>query len=305
MKNRIGYCCISIGINEGKSKKDKVMVNRGMMKRTFDKRGLEYVSELTIKNIDDCKKILEWNIKNEIYIYRMSSDMFPCIGFYDLKSLPNFNIISDRLENLGDFMKSNNIRTSFHPSHFCVLASENQDVVDRTIVDLNKHAQIMDLMGLEQSTYYPINIHINTTQPTREKAAERFCNNFNLLSESCKKRLTVENDDKLSQYSVKMLYEMVYKKIGIPIVFDYLHYRYGTKDQTLQEALELALSTWKTRPMTHMSSSRIIEDVKSRETAHADFIYDPIETFGFDFDVEIESKMKDISVIKYRKDYLN
>ena len=38
--NRIGYCCISIGINEGKSKKDQIMVNRGMVRRTFDLKGL-------------------------------------------------------------------------------------------------------------------------------------------------------------------------------------------------------------------------------------------------------------------------
>lgn len=44
--NRIGYCCISIGINEGKSKKDQIMVNRGMVRHTFDLKGLSYVSEL-------------------------------------------------------------------------------------------------------------------------------------------------------------------------------------------------------------------------------------------------------------------
>jgi UV DNA damage repair endonuclease len=49
----------------------------------------------------------------------------------------------------------------------------------------------MDLMGLERSTYYPINIHINTTKPTKEDAARRFCENFNLLDDYAKKRLVV------------------------------------------------------------------------------------------------------------------
>jgi UV DNA damage repair endonuclease len=81
----------------------------------------------------------------------------------------------------------------------------------------------MDLMNLDRTHLYPINIHVNTTQPTKEEAAERFCNNFSLLPEGVKSRLVVEVDDKRSQYTSVDLYEMVHKKIGIPITFDYLH----------------------------------------------------------------------------------
>ena len=161
----------------------------------------------------------------------------------------------------------------------------------------------MDLMGLEQSTYYPINIHIGTTQPSREVAAKKFCESFQLLSDSCKKRLTVENDDSPNQYSVKMLYDWIHKEIGIPIVFDQHHFNYGPQDQTMEEALKLAHSTWKTRCLTHMSSSKLIEDMKGVATAHADFIYEPIQTFGLDFDIEIEAKAKDLAVMKYRQDF--
>lgn len=161
----------------------------------------------------------------------------------------------------------------------------------------------MDLMELEQSTYYPINIHINTTQPTRELSAKRFCNNFKRLSDSCKKRLTVENDDKLSQYSVELLYNLVHKKINIPIVFDQLHWKLGPPDQSMEDALKLALSTWSTKPMTHMASSIRFEDPKGLERAHADFVYEEIESFGLEFDTEIEAKSKDLALLKYRKDY--
>ena len=51
--NRIGYCCIAIGCNEGKKKKDHITVNRGMVRRTFDAKGLPYVSELIIDNLKD------------------------------------------------------------------------------------------------------------------------------------------------------------------------------------------------------------------------------------------------------------
>ena len=122
-----------MGINEGRKKKDFISVNKGMTKKTFEKRGLTYVSEVSLQNLSSLKKILEYNISKDIYVYRMSSDMFPCIGFYKLIDLPNFDIISKEMYDIGSFIKKNRIRVSFHPSHFCVLASQNPDVVSKTI----------------------------------------------------------------------------------------------------------------------------------------------------------------------------
>ena len=300
----IGYCCISLGCNLGKKKKDQISVNRGMIRKTFDSKGLPYVSELVILNLEDTLKILDWNIRNNIFVYRLSSDSFPWMTEYEFHQLPNFKKIERLLIQIGNKVKLNNIRLSFHPGPYSVLASDNQEVVIKSIIDLERHTQIMDLMQLDRSTFYPINTHINTTKPTCEVAAKRFCDNFNLLSDSLKSRLTVENDDSPNQYSVKMLYDLVHKEISIPIVFDQHHFNYGPQDQTMEEALKLALSTWKTRALTHMSSSRKIEDEKSVSTAHADYIYEKIEDFGLDFDVEIEAKSKDLAVFEYRKKFV-
>jgi len=300
---RLGYCCISLGINQGKPKKDHISVNRTMVRRTFDQRGLGYVSELAIQNIDDCRRLLKYNLSRGITLYRMSSDMFAFMGFYEFKDLPRFDVILRKLEELGDFIKANDIRVSFHPGPFDVLASENPAVVTKTITDLERHAQIFDMMRLDRSHYYPINIHINTTKPSREAASKRFCDAFLMLSESCRSRLTVENDDSPSQYSVKFLYDHVYLKTGIPIVFDQHHFRFGPQDQTLEEALRMAVSTWNVTPVTHMSSSRSIEDSTAVKTAHADYIYEKIETFDLEFDIEIEAKAKDLALFKYIKDF--
>ncbi len=166
MSNDIGYCCINMSLNIGKKAKDRITVNRGMTKKTFDNKGLSYVSELTIKNINDLEKIVKWNFENKIFVYRMSSDMFPCIGFYKLEDLPDFNLICNKLKSIGDYAKSKSIRLSFHPTHFCIIASENPIVVKNSLDELDKHAKIMDIMGLDQTNYYPINIHVNTTKPT-------------------------------------------------------------------------------------------------------------------------------------------
>ena len=302
MKN-IGYCCIPMGCNEGKPKKEHITVNRGMVRRTFDAKGLPYVSELVIENLKDTLKVLDYNLKNHIYIYRLSSDSFPWMSEYEFSDLPNFKLIQVLMSQIGDKIKSSNIRVSYHPGPFNVLASENPDVVEKTIKELNKHAELMDLMGLDRTTFYPINIHINTTKPTREEAAERFCKQFERLSESCKLRGVVENDDGQNQYSVKMLYDWVYAKIGTPITFDQHHFNYGPQDQSMEEALRLAHSTWKTRVLTHMSSPKTLEDTSGKQTAHADYIYEEIKTFGLDFDTEIEAKAKDLAVIRYRNQF--
>ena len=304
MGNRIGYCCIPMGCNAGKKKKDHIQVNRGMVKKTFLAKGIAYAAELVVENLKDTLKVLEYNVKNDIYVYRLSSDSFPWMTEYRFEDLPNFAYIHSLMKKIGDYIKEKEIRVSYHPGPFNVLASENPSVVVKTIDELNKHAELMDLLGLDKTRYYPINIHINTTKPTREEAAQRFVDGFAQLSDSCKARLTLENDDSPNQYSVKILHEHVYLKTGIPIVFDQHHFNYGPQDQTMEEALRLACSTWGgIKPLTHMSSPKTLEDASGKNTAHADYIYEEIKTFGLEFDTEIEAKAKDLAVIKYRSQF--
>jgi UV DNA damage endonuclease len=302
--NNVGYCCICLGINEGMKKKDHITVNRSMIKKTFETKGLSYVSELIIPNLEDTLKVLKYNIKNGIKVYRMSSDSFPWMSHYKFSDLPNFTKIQRLLTQIGNLVKENNIRVSYHPGPFNILGSEKESVVLKTIDELDKHAELMDLMGLDQTTYYPINIHLNVTTPTHQEAAKRFCDNFLRLKPSTKSRLTIENDDKPSQYSVKMLYDLVHSRIGIPIVVDSLHYSCHTDNMSWEDTLKLGLSTWKVRPLCHHSSSKKLhEDEKVILSAHADFLYETFDSCGFDIDIELECKQKDLAVVKYLKDF--
>ena len=71
-----------------------------------------------------------------------------------------------------------------------------------------------------------INIHLGGAYGDKKSAMDRFCQNFKLLSQSVRSRLTVENDDKESMYSTKELYNGIYNRIGVPIVFDYHHHKF-------------------------------------------------------------------------------
>ncbi len=275
-----------------------------MVKRTFLERGIGYASELALKNVKDLRVILEWNFNNGIKMYRMSSDIFPWCSEYEIKNLPDYEEIKECLVACGIFAKSTNQRITFHPSPYGVLASDRPDVVQKALKEISQHAEIFDLMNLDRNYFYPINVHVNTTKPSKLEAAERFCQNFQLLPESAKRRLVIEVDDKKSQFTAVDLYHMVYQKIGIPVTFDFLHNKCNPSDLCEKDALELCLSTWPDgiTPITHYSDSRKIhEDQLCKETAHSDWIWEDFETYGLDFDIEFEVKMKDLALLKYIK----
>jgi UV DNA damage endonuclease len=235
----------------------------------------------------------------------MSSDLFPWCSEYEIKDLPDYDLISSVLKACGNYAMMNDQRITFHPSPYGVLASNRPDVVIKAIKEISQHAEIFDMMGFERSYKYPINIHINTTKPTKEESADRFCCNFKMLPESAKSRLVLEVDDKKSQFHAEDLYELAYKKIGIPITFDYLHNKCNPSSLNEEEALALCLSTWPEgiTPITHYSDSRKIhEDSSSKEVAHSDWIWEYPETYGLEFDIEFEVKMKDLALLKYIKE---
>ena len=302
---RYGYCCINMTLGEGK-KETRITTNRSMVKKTFIERGLSYASETALLNAKDLIKVIRWNNENGIKMYRMSSDIFPWASEYEYTDLPDFEAIRIALKQAGDEAKAGGQRLTFHPSPYGVLASLRDDVVTNAIKDLRQHAEIMDLMGLDQSFFYPINIHVNTTKPTKEEAAERFCQNYVLLPDTVKKRLVVEVDDKRSQYTAVDLYHMVHSKIGIPITFDYLHNKCNPSHLDENQALALCLSTWPegVPAITHYSDSRKDhEDPLCKEVAHSDWIHNKIPTYGMDFYIELEVKMKEKALLKYISDF--
>lgn len=295
----LGYACINMTLG-----KEKITTNRSMIKNTFLKKGTSYASELAYKNVVDLEKILKWNVKNGIYFFRISSDIFPWASEYDLESLPQIHLIRIVLQRIGKFVQENNVRITCHPGPFNVLGSINDDVVRRTIIDLELHAKLFDLMGLTKTPFNKINIHCNGTYGNKEATMERFCRNFDRLSDSVKSRLTIENDDKASMYSVKDLMQ-IHNTIGIPIVFDYHHHQFCTGDLSEEEALNLAVSTWKNgiTPVVHYSESKSLHesDTKIKPQAHSDYIHTLPNTYGLDVDIMLETKQKELALLKVIK----
>jgi UV DNA damage endonuclease len=175
--------------------------------------------------------------------------------------------------------------------------------LQNTITDLEIHSQLFDLMGQKPSHWNKVNVHVGGAYGDKMETLKRFAKNFKKLSSGLRKRLTVENDDKQGLYSVGDLVPL-HEVTGIPIVFDYFHHRLHPGLMTEQEAFLAAFKTWKTKPVFHFSSSRkIYEDPASKREAHADYVYEAINTYGKDIDIILEAKMKELSLFKYWKDF--
>ena len=302
MPYRLGYACVNATLR----KKHKIRANRRAIKKTYEEKGLPHIGALIEQNLNDLYKILQWNVEHKIRVFRMSSDVTPWASEYKWSDLPNEQEVMRLFRKCGQYAIDNNIRLSFHPGQFCVLASPKEHVIQNAISDLELHGRLMDAFLQPRDHRAKINIHLGGAYGDKQKAAETFCRNFPRLSDAVKTRLTVENDDRTNLFSTKELYDYVYTNTGIPIVFDFHHHAIHPDGLSEQEGLSLAFKTWQVRPCTHYSESRQLErgpDALLR--AHSTLIYSQIQDYGLDFDCVVEAKGKELAIMHHRRKFQN
>jgi UV DNA damage endonuclease len=216
--------------------------------------------------------------------------------------LPDKLSIVTIMQRIGAFVLANGHRLSTHPGPYNVLASPKPEVVDKAILDLDAHAHIFDTLGLPADNNTKINIHVGGAYGDKVSAMQRFTTNFGRLGSTTQARLTVENDDRASMYSVQDLYDGIYSVIGIPIVFDYHHHQFCTGGLSEQQALELAMSTWPADivPTVHYSESREVHDNSGDPTpAHSYLIHALPDTYGHHIDIMVEAKGKELAILPF------
>lgn len=290
----IGYCCINTTL-----RKENIYTGRSVTRKKFNK---DYVSELALKNSNDLLKILHWNVKNKIKSFRISSDLFPRFTDketpYKLEELSDFQSICNSLSFAGKFAVDNDIDLSCHPNPFTVLASNSDKVVENTIREIEMHNIIGDLLGMGDK---PFNINFHVGCNFSIDAANRFCYNFSKLSESVKKRIVIENDDKPNGWSVSKLHKYIYSEIGVPITFDIHHSNFSREDNLSdQDEFLIAKSTWNRKMEVHVSES---PDPEIMQRKHSDFITKKVPDYAFDETyVLFEAKAKELAVLKYMEE---
>lgn len=295
MAIRFGYACLNttLGVEGG---------FRSMIKKTWLEKGIDHASRIGLENSRRLCGIISWNNRYGIRVYRMSSTMFPWASEYSYEDLPDWAEIRSNLESAAKIAAKGNQRLSFHPGQFNCLTSANEKVVTNCLRDLEIHGQLMDVMGQPRTPGAKINIHLGGSFGNKDASIDQWCRNFERIPESVRTRLTLENDDKASCFSVVDL-KRVSDRTGCPIVFDAHHFEVGPKGElNYEDSIRMAASTWPDgiRPVCHLSNSaKVFEKKPVSITAHSDYIYKPFNDCGLDLDVVIEAKAKEIAVIHY------
>jgi len=250
-------------------------------------------------NLINLIKILKWNVSNNIKLFRISNNLL------NVTISPTNKLL---LLGIGRYIKKNDIRISFHASPTCVLSSDKEMIVKKSLKHLEDIRTIYDYMELDHYPYYKINLHVGSFKDSKDESAKRFVKNFMRLSKETQQHITIENDDKSKGFTVNNLYELIFPYTSTPIVMDFFHYRLNPGSLSEEESLNLALSTWgDIIPSTHFCSSKMINEQcesNHQKNSHANYIYEKIPTYGRDFDVMLESHATDLSYLKYLKDFL-
>jgi UV DNA damage endonuclease len=304
----MGYCCINTELRDL-----GIFTSRTCRLETAKDRGMEYIYDLASKNIDDLSSIFRWNFRHNIFLYRMSSEMFPFASHPDFYNKYDFEQFKSRLHNLGVLARHYKQTLTFHPGQFNVLTSHKESVVEKSVIEIDIHAKILDMMGCGDDSI--IIIHGGSKQDGKECALARFCDNFKRLSKSSQSRLVLENCE--MAYSIEDLLP-VSQKLSIPIVIDYHHHNINpgsiTNDIELIEITKRVLQVWKERgitPLFHLSESRpgiTLSDSITARRAHSDYVQTLpnalLETIkDIKINLDIEAKMKERAVLRLFSKY--
>jgi len=268
--------------------------------------------------------IFDYLVETAISCYRMSSDLAPYLTHPDLPQfhgqLEECNL---ELRALGERALAMGLRLSFHPSQYILLNSPDEALVAKSVNDLAAQARMLDCMGLEPEAV--VVTHVGGVYGDSASGRERWVRTWERLPELVRRRLVLENDD--TRYDVSDVL-WIHERTGVRLVFDYLHHwcldRVGI-DQ--HEALAACLATWpaEVTPKMHYSSPRTemrLLERKNKATGkvervqappvwsgHADYL-NPFEFISFmrgaaalrPFDVMLESKLKDLALLRLRSD---
>ncbi|WP_106449752.1 UV DNA damage repair endonuclease UvsE [Trichococcus alkaliphilus] len=203
----IGYACLNIGTPNTNI--------RSVMQRNATP---EKLTEVTAHNLEALSKMVDYNIANDIRLYRISSDLIP-FGSSPVNTLDWPEIHKEAFERIGAKIRKSNMRVSLHPGQYTVLNSPTEDVVERAIEDLIYHDKILTALGTD--TINKIILHVGGIYGDKEAALNRFAENFQRLLESVQKRLIIENDDRL--YNIEEVLGLA-NRLQIPAVYDNMHH---------------------------------------------------------------------------------
>lgn len=289
---RFGYVAMALDILEGSPNKTVTVTN--LLKVPDEVSRLNRLRRLTKTNLDNQLRVLKYNKANKIDVFRFTSKLIPLATHPLTANWDYLCEFSQELKEIGQYVKENRMRVSAHPDHFVLLNSPKPDVVSASVKDLRYHSDLFDAMTLNEEA--KLVLHVGGLYHEKERAMDRFKENFALLPSSIKNRLILENDDR-SFGAADVL--ALCKELDIPMVLDVHHHACCNAGDDIRDLLPGIFATWgSSRPKLHFSSPKDSKNFR----AHADyinssdlvnFLHIAKECVNSDFDIMLEAKQKD------------
>ena len=287
---RLGYACLCLSLD--------VQYSRGTILKYASP---ERLRELIGGNLAALAPILEFNRRTGIRVFRLSSDMIP-FGGHPVNRVRWWEEFAEDFARLGELIRDAGLRLSLHPGQYTVLSAVRPVVLEAAVADLLYHARLLDALGTDAS--HKIVIHGGGIYGDKSAATARWVESFGRLPDNVRRRLIVENDERL--FGVEDVLEIGHRA-GVPVVFDAFHHwvMSGRADE-YRPWLEAAFATWQPQdgpPKIHFSS----QAPDQRPGAHARLV-DPDEFVRFlaqapprPFDCMLEAKDKDRALLLLRQ----
>ena len=337
MTKRIGFACKYLHPDQTQKKKLLEEAQRPLNTRSTTVRWLnnqtrdvaeERLWDLMVHNIASYKRLIEYvgSLPPELRMVRLGSDVLPVYteptwSYYWRKSDVR-DYAAKEFAKVGETARALDVRLSMHPGQFTVLASDNEDIVERSIEEFEYHVDCIRWMGYGKSFQdFKCNVHISGRQgPAGIKHAVN-----TRLSPEARNTITIENDE--NRWGLDASLELV---DTCACVLDIHHhwvreaeYIHPSDDRYLR-----LIESWRgVRPVIHYSVSR--EDIlidhnphtlpnmenlleqgykKQKLRAHSDFMWnwavnDWALSFGETADIMVESKAKNLASINLYKYY--
>ena len=325
---KIGFACKWIDnpsqVNGIKPTDDCKQYNTGTttiswLNRQSKDVAVEKLWSLMKQNIESTRKLVErvGKLDANLRMVRISSDLLPAYTeptwSWFWRDADVVSYAEKHFMEVGECARGSNVRLSFHPGQFTVLASINDGIVARSIEEFEYHADMARYMGYGKSFQdLKINVHISGKRgPEGIRAA------FKQLTPEARNCITIENeenswglDDCLSISDI------------VPIVLDIHHHwiREGEYILPTDDRVKRVVDSWRgVRPTMHYSVSRedylvghdgltapvhsqlLLDGYKKQKLrAHSDFYWNQKTnewaiTFLNQFDIMCESKGKNLA----------
>jgi UV DNA damage repair endonuclease len=329
---RIGFACKWIDspdqVNGIKPLDDAKQYNTSSTTVAWLNRQTKEVAEeklwdLMVGNIESTRKLIEriGTLNGNLRMVRISSDILPVYTqsdwSYFWRKPDVVSYCEQALGKVGELARNSDVRLSFHPGQFTVLASDNDDIVHRSIAEFEYHADMIRWMGYGQRFQdFKCNVHI-----AGRRGAQGIIDVYPKLSVEARNSITIENEE--MKHGLDDC--LVLSDHGIPIVLDVHHHfvREGEYINAMDSRIQRILDAWRgVRPVVHYSISRedylVDHDVevkpdynllleqgykKSKMRAHSDFMWNTaVNEWAYQHwqwaDIMVEAKGKNLASFK-------